>query len=76
MTEHMGNLLHGAEHTEGVPQTVAIADMMTVGTHLAEYMLLYLRFHHCTKVPCVQDASEMSQLQNMCEVFYKTPLPF
>lgn len=49
----MGNLLHGAEPTEGAPQTVAIADMMAVGTHLAEYTLLD-RFRQCTKVPPVQ----------------------
>lgn len=50
----MGNLLHGAEPTEGAPQTVAIADMMAVGTHLAEYTLLDLRFRQCTKVSRVQ----------------------
>ena len=50
----MGNLLHGAEHTEGAPQTVTIADMMTVGTHRGEYTLLDLRFHQCAKVPRVQ----------------------
>lgn len=43
----MGNLLHSAEHTEGAPQTVAIADMMAVGTHLAEHTLLDLGFHQC-----------------------------
>lgn len=38
---------------EGTLQRVAIADMMKVVTHLAEYTLLDLRFHWCTKVPCV-----------------------
>ena len=47
MTEHMGTLLHSAEHTEGAPPTVAIADMMMVGTHLAEYTLLDLGFRQC-----------------------------
>lgn len=56
----MGNLLHSAEHTEGAPQTVAIADMMMVGTRLAGHTLLDLGFcqgmYHgpsCTSLRCL-----------------------